>query len=76
MLKCGKEWITGILIPDIDMAYQILALNTEKSHNLREKSLEVVQMCKTLIEEDKSKKETDYSFQFEEACLIMLGLIY
>lgn len=76
MIKCGKKWITGILIPDIDVAYQILALNTEKAHNLREKSLEVIRMYRALMEEDKGRKETDYSFQFEEACLITLGLLY
>lgn len=76
MMKCGKEWITGILIPDINVAFQILALNTEKAHNLKEKSLEVIRMYRALMEEDEEKKEIDYAFQFEEACLITLGITY
>ena len=76
MVKCGKEWITGILIPDQSVAFQILALNTEKAHNLKEKSLEVIRMYRSLMEMDESKNESDYSFQLEEASYITLGMVY
>jgi ParB family chromosome partitioning protein len=76
LARCGKEWITGILIPDLSVAYQILALNTEKAHNLKEKSLEVIRMYRSLMETDENKKEIEYSFQLEEACLITLGITY
>ncbi|HET9316242.1 MAG TPA: ParB N-terminal domain-containing protein, partial [Vicinamibacteria bacterium] len=36
--KLKTEWVPAILIPDPDVAFQILALNTEKAHNLKEKS--------------------------------------
>ncbi len=76
MIKCGKEWITGILIPDQNVAFQILALNTEKAHNLKEKSLEVIRMYRALMEADENKNESDYSFQLEEAAYITLGIVY
>ena len=35
--KLGAKTVTGLVIPDPDVAFKILALNTEKAHNLREK---------------------------------------
>ena len=58
------------------MAYQILALNTEKAHNLKEKSLEVIRMYRGLAEEQPESGEEDYAFQFESAHFITLGLLY
>lgn len=77
----GKKMIPAILLPDADVAFQILALNTEKAHNLKEKSLEVIRMYRGLIEgtvmEDASElREIDMAFQFEEAYYATLGLIY
>jgi ParB family transcriptional regulator, chromosome partitioning protein len=37
MARLGKGMIAAILVPDLKVAYQILALNTEKAHNLKEK---------------------------------------
>lgn len=76
MARLGKGMIAAIIIPDPKVAYQILALNTEKAHNLKEKSLEVIRMYRGLLGEDGSIRETDYAFHFEEAYLITLGLIY
>ena len=42
--KLKAEWCPAILMPEPEVAYQILALNTEKAHNLKEKSLEVIRM--------------------------------
>jgi len=36
--KLGASTIPAIVIPDLNVAYQILALNTEKVHNLRDKA--------------------------------------
>jgi ParB family chromosome partitioning protein len=58
------------------VAFQILALNTEKAHNLKEKSLEVVRMFRGLLEEQPRKAEEDFAFQFEEAHFVTLGLLY
>lgn len=76
MTRLGKGMIAAIIVPDPKVAYQILALNTEKAHNLKEKALEVIRMYRGLLEEDGSVRETDYAFHFEEAYFITLGLIY
>jgi ParB family chromosome partitioning protein len=68
--------VPAILIPDESVAYQILALNTEKAHNLKEKSLEVIRMYRALAEQAPRETEEDYAFQFESAHFITLGLLY
>jgi ParB family transcriptional regulator, chromosome partitioning protein len=42
--KLKAKMVPAILVPEPEVAYQILALNTEKAHNLTEKYLEVVRM--------------------------------
>ena len=74
--KLKADWVPAILIPEADVAFQILALNTEKAHNLKEKSLEVIRMYRGLLEEEPKKGEQDYAFQFEAAHLVTLGLLY
>ncbi|OGT25033.1 MAG: hypothetical protein A2Z17_06485 [Gammaproteobacteria bacterium RBG_16_66_13] len=70
------RFIPAILIPDEAVAYQILALNTEKAHNLKEKSLEVIRMYRALVEEAPRAAEEDYAFQFESPHFVTLGLLY
>lgn len=74
--ELGAKTILALLIPDPAVAYQILALNIEKAHNLREKSLEVARMYKELASLDGSRKESDYSLEFEEPQLVTLGFAY
>ncbi len=76
MVRLGARTIMAILIPDPGVAYQILGLNTEKAHNLREKALEVLRMYRTLQGEHPEAPERTFSFQFEEAYLITLGILY
>ena len=76
MRRLGARSITALLIPDREIARQILALNTEKAHNLKEKSLEVIRIYKGLVEEDSSKPESSFAFYLEEASLATLGLAY
>ena len=57
-------------------AWQILALNTEKAHNLRERSLEVIRILRGLIEEDAARPESAFAFYLEEASLATLGICY
>src|SRR5262249_17743144 len=56
-------------------AYKILALNTEKAHNLREKSLEVIRMARDLAGRDDAP-ELRYALEFEEPALLTLGICY
>jgi ParB family transcriptional regulator, chromosome partitioning protein len=74
--ELGAKTILALLIPEERVGYQILSLNIEKAHNLREKSLEVARMYDELSKLDASARETDYSLEFEEAQFITLGLTY
>jgi ParB family chromosome partitioning protein len=74
--KLKAAHIPAILIPEPEVAFQILALNTEKAHNLKEKSLEVIRMFRGLMEQAPRKSEEDFAFQFEEAHFVTLGLLY
>ena len=75
MKTLGAKSIVAIVVPQTTAAYQILALNTEKAHNLRERALEVIKMYHELATFDGATEET-YALEFEEAALITLGLCY
>jgi ParB family chromosome partitioning protein len=75
MRTLGAKSIIAIVVPETAAAYQILALNTEKAHNLREKSLEVIRMYKELAGLNDAAEET-YALEFEEPAFITLGLCY
>jgi ParB family chromosome partitioning protein len=76
MRRLGAKAITALVTPDRHLAWQILALNTEKAHNLKERSLEVIRIYRGLVEEDASRSETDFAFYLEEAALVTLGCCY
>jgi ParB family chromosome partitioning protein len=71
----GAKSVTAIVVPETSTAYKILALNTEKSHNLRERALEVIKMYQELATLDEAAEDT-YALEFEDAALITLGLCY
>jgi ParB family transcriptional regulator, chromosome partitioning protein len=71
----GARSVTALVLPEPEIAYKILALNTEKAHNLREKSLEVIRMARDLAAHD-GRAEDDYALEFEEAAFLTLGVCY
>ena len=71
----GAKAVLALVLPEEDVAYQILALNTEKAHNLKERSLEVIRMYRGLVGAS-SEKESDYAALFEEPAFITLGAVY
>jgi ParB family chromosome partitioning protein len=75
MRTLGAQSIIAIVVPEAAAAYQILALNTEKAHNLREKALEVIRMYRELAQLDQVTEDA-YALEFEEPALITLGLCY
>jgi ParB family chromosome partitioning protein len=74
--KLKADLVPAILVPEPEVAYQILALNTEKSHNLKEKSLEVIRMYRALAVEAPRSSEEDWAFQLESPHFITLGIVY
>ena len=75
MRRLGAKSIVALVLPEPEIAYKILALNTEKAHNLRERSLEVIRMARDLAEHD-PLPEKDYALDFEEPSLLTLGICY
>ena len=73
--ELGAKSVLALLVPERSVAYQILALNIEKAHNLREKALEVVRMYRDLAG-SLDPRETEMALEFEEPALVTLGFAY
>jgi ParB family chromosome partitioning protein len=72
----GLKQITALVSPDEALAFRILALNTEKAHNLKDRSLEVIRMARALVKREPRAKESDYAAQFESPEFLTLGVLY
>jgi ParB family chromosome partitioning protein len=72
----GLRQITVLISPDESLAYRILALNTEKAHNLRDRSLEVIRMARSLAQRNGTEHESRFTAEFESAELLTLGIVY
>jgi ParB family chromosome partitioning protein len=76
MRRLGAKSITALVVADREVAWQILALNTEKAHNLKERSLEVIRIYRGLVDEDAMRAEAQFAFYLDEAALVTLGVCY
>ena len=76
MRRLGAKSITALLVADREVAWQILALNTEKAHNLKERSLEVIRIYRGLVDENASRPESQFAFYLDEPALVTLGVCY
>ena len=72
----GLKQVTALISPDESLAYRILALNTEKAHNLRDRSLEVARMASSLAQRHPQMRESQFASQFDSPELLTLGLVY
>jgi ParB family chromosome partitioning protein len=72
----GMRQIMALISPDDALAYRILALNTEKAHNLKDRSLEVVRMARSLVRTHAKAPESQFIAEFESADLLTLGVVY
>jgi ParB family chromosome partitioning protein len=73
--QLGARSVVAIVVPDIEVAHRILLLNTEKAHNLRERSLEVIRLAE-LLAQTEDRPERDFEIEFEEPALLTIGLCY
>ncbi len=76
MKELGAKSITALVVPEHEVAWQILALNTERAHNLKERSLEVIRIYRNLLEERGDEPEDSFDYFLEEPALITLGAVY
>ena len=74
----GARTIIALVMPEPEIAFRILALNTEKAHNLKDKALEVIRMARAIACDPKKAgtSEADVAFELEQAALITLGVCY
>jgi ParB family chromosome partitioning protein len=73
--ELGAKAVLALVVPEKAVAYQILALNIEKAHNLRERALEVARMYRDLAASSDAR-ESELALEFEEAALATLGFAY
>ena len=66
MNKLGAKMIPAIVMPEPEVAYQILALNTEKAHNLKDKALEVIRMYRGRLEGQPQRERKGFRFRIRE----------
>jgi ParB family chromosome partitioning protein len=76
MRRLGARSLAALVVPKRELAWQILALNTEKAHNLKEKSLEVIRIYRGLVDEDARRAESSFAFYLEDPAFVTLGLCY
>jgi ParB family transcriptional regulator, chromosome partitioning protein len=74
--KLGARTVMALLVPDPDVAFKILALNTEKAHNLKEKSLETIRMERALADSSPARREREFAFEFDQPSFLTLGAAY
>jgi ParB family chromosome partitioning protein len=78
MRSLGAKSITALVMPEREVAFRILALNTEKAHNLKDKALEVIRMARAMAADPVAakRKETELALEFESGGLITVGICY
>ena len=76
MRKLGGKSVVALVVPDAEVAFKILALNTEKAHNLKEKSLETIRMLRALADDRPSREEREFAFEFDQPAFLTLGAAY
>jgi ParB family transcriptional regulator, chromosome partitioning protein len=71
----GAKTVVALVMPEPEIAFRILALNTEKAHNLKDKALEVIRMARA-IAADGDRSENDMAFELEQPSLVTIGVCY
>ncbi|MDX2093643.1 MAG: hypothetical protein SFX73_37735 [Kofleriaceae bacterium] len=74
----GAKTVVALVMPEPEIAFRILALNTEKAHNLKDKAIEVIRMARAIAADPKraGQSETDVAFELEQASLVTIGICY
>jgi ParB family chromosome partitioning protein len=73
--QLGAKAVVALVMPEPELAFRILALNTEKAHNLKDKALEVIRMARAIAAAD-DRSEADVAFELEQASLVTIGVCY
>ena len=78
LTSLGAKTVVALVMPEPEIAFRILALNTEKAHNLKDKAIEVIRMARAIAADPKrtGQSETDVAFELEQAALVTIGICY
>ncbi len=78
MRALGARANTALTAPEPEVAFRILALNTETAHNLKDKALEVVRMVRALVADPAAggRPETDFTLELEQPSFLTIGVCY
>lgn len=74
----GAKTVIALVMPEPEIAFRILALNTEKAHNLKDKAIEVIRMARAIADDPRraGQSESDVAFELEQASLVTIGICY
>lgn len=73
--QLGAKAVVALVMPEHELAFRILALNTEKAHNLKDKALEVIRMARAIAAAD-DRSEADVAFELEQPSFVTIGVCY
>lgn len=59
LTSLGAKTVVALVMPEPEIAFRILALNTEKAHNLKDKAIEVIRMARAIAADPKRKGQSD-----------------
>ena len=78
LTSLGAKTVIALVMPEPEIAFRILALNTEKAHTLKDKAIEVIRMARAIAADPKraGQSESDVAFELEQASLVTLGVCY
>jgi ParB family chromosome partitioning protein len=76
--QLGARAVVALVLPEVELAFRILALNTEKAHTLRDKALEVIRMARAIAGDPRrgDESEADRAFELELPAYVTLGVCY
>ena len=72
----GLKEIPVILLLEEEAGRYVLAMNVEKAHTVKDRSLEVIKLYEELLEKEPEKEEREFEDIFESGAYVTLGLIY
>ena len=72
----GLKEIPVILILEEEVGRYVLAMNVEKAHTIKDKSLEVVKLYEQLLAERPEEREIEFEGIFESGAYVTLGIVY
>ncbi|MGF1508255.1 MAG: ParB N-terminal domain-containing protein [Myxococcota bacterium] len=73
--RLGARTVMAVAVPEAELEYAILALNTEKAPGLKDRAVEVIRLAQTLADE-MDPQEASFALYFEDPSLLTLGLAY